>query len=183
MKIYKLILVAVLFLGTLNAADISGQAFVKTEDGRIITCAGEKVYIGKEGVLDKVVNLNMGLITTEAQYSFEKAMVEFQRVSGQPIDKKKLNKQNSELLKINNELSNIFIPLNIDPSDLNVTTTICDAQGNFEFRNLEVSNGNEYYIIISVIKWKENGESKKRILSGFESVKTKDEKLKVIITK
>lgn len=121
------------FLGILtllNGAEISGQGFLKTKGGDVKTCAGNSVYLNIAGNHDDYV----------LAYGIYKLSVENQNLSAKILNTRDV--EDSEEVKVKrNNLANI--PKN------KYYETVCDAQGNFKFKNIK----NGTYNIGTTVEW------------------------------
>lgn len=170
MKIYKLAIVAIVMIVSANSAEVSGQGFVKTKQGQVVTCAGEKVYL----VIDPACEMifpPLGLLN--AELSFEVAMHGFNKQSGQPVSYEKWK-------KIHNDISAKKSLLNKYVDEGKVLTTVCNAQGKFEFKN--VNNINIVLIVGTIIHWKDGLEKKNIPLSEIIKLESKDAKINVLLS-
>lgn len=117
-------------LTLLNGAEISGQGFLKTKGGDVKTCAGNSVYLNVAG------NENDYVLA----YGIYQKSLSIQNLTAKILNTN--NVEDSEEVKIKrNELSNI--PKN------KYYETVCDAQGNFKFKNIKSGT----YNIGTTVEW------------------------------
>jgi len=143
MNLHKLLLTTALLFSSVNALDISGQAFVRQADGRVITCAGESVYLQadtKNNILQKFVFDN-------SKVKLAKEMVERTK---NPVKKAKRKEIYSKRIKTRGKSwENVLREVNRGK----IIKTTCDAQGNFMFE--ELVHHPDGYLIITRIYWLE----------------------------
>ena len=106
-------------------SSISGQAFLRQRGGGVVTCAAEEV------TLYPVTNYSEEVISAQFDGSKSKGYSSYYDVWG----------ISSGSIEFDPPLSPKFLEY--------TQTTICDAQGNFTFKNLP--GGREYYLISRVI--------------------------------
>lgn len=168
MNLYKLLLITALLLSSVNALDISGQAFVKQADGRVITCAGETVYLQadtKNNILKKFVFDN-------SEVKSAKEMIEKAKTS---VEKEKRKEIYSKRVKTRGESWNKMLR---EVTRGKILKRICDAQGNFIFEDLEYHE--DGYLIVTRIYWFEANKMQGGIYRKYAPPSDK-EKMRVLI--
>ena len=168
MNLHKLLLTTALLFSSANALDISGQAFVKQADGRVITCAGESVFLRadtKNNMLQKFIFENSEL--KSAKEMIEKAKNPAEKAKRKKIYLKRMKTKGENWNKILREVTRG-----------NILKTTCDAQGNFIFEDL-VSH-HDGYLIISGIYWLEANKMQGGIYRKYVPPSEK-EKVRVLI--
>ena len=106
-------------------SSISGQAFLRQRGGGVVTCAAEEV------TLYPVTDYSEEVISAQFDGAKNKGYSSYYDVWG----------ISSGSVEFDPPLSSEFLQ--------NTKTTICDAQGNFTFKNLPA--GREYYVLSRVI--------------------------------
>ncbi len=169
MKLHRLMLTVIVSLISVNSAEINGQSFLKTNDGRVVTCAGETVYldINSTGAILKYAS-------SLSTLGYMKVVQQSLRLKGNNKEVTKIGK-NIQLEKT--KLENSKDLLETLSSEGKILTTICDAQGNFIFKN--VPKG--YYSIATTVEWKVGNEKQGGFLMKSVDIKKEDEKIKVFI--
>ncbi|OCL87808.1 hypothetical protein AAX26_00901 [Aliarcobacter thereius] len=148
---------------SLEAFDLKGEAFLKTQGGSIMTCAGEKVYINKKYKLEKQGNetqINPNDFVTNYDYLLvlhKTALIEAQLGYKESV---------SRVLEKSSKVVDVI--KNIPKSKY--TVTHCDRNGNFEFTNLEKGS----YVVGTTVEWvvageKQGGFLKKEITINKDS--------------
>ena len=108
-----------------GSSTITGQAFLRQRGGGVVTCAAEEV------VLYPVTDYSEEVISAQFDGSKQKGYSSYYNVWG----------INSGSVEFNPPVSAEFFD--------NTQTTICDAQGNFTFKNLPADK--EYFLVSRVI--------------------------------
>lgn len=155
-------------IGQVFGADITGQGFLKTRGGHVKTCAGNEVYLESSSNhwLRHLINYEL---TRDIVASQERNV----------MLKKKLGEDYSELqkeLNLRSEEAINYYRLHLNANKQSVIGTICDAQGNFEFKNIK--NG-EYYLATRV-EWEVSDEKQGGLV--YKLVEVKQKKQKVFLT-
>lgn len=164
----KLVIFIVLF-GQVFGADITGQGFLKTQGGDVKTCAGNEVYLepsNKEWVSSLLLSESARSVaeTAAALADSQKRLGTDTTATEEEIDK------HMEQWKKN-------YAIHLNASNKSVLTTMCDAQGNFEFNNIKKGN----YAIATRVEWKVGDEKQGGVVGDFIDINQK--KQKVFLTK
>ena len=170
MNLHKLLLTTALLLSSIHALDISGQAFVKQADGRVITCAGEAVYLQadiKNNMLQKFVFENSEV--RSAKKMIEKAKNPAEKAKRKKIYVKRMKTKGENWNKILREVTRGKI-----------LKTTCDAQGNFIFEDLV--HHHDGYLIVTKIYWLEAEKMQGGLYRKYVPPSDK-EKVRVLIFK
>ena len=168
MNLLKLLSTTALLFSFVNALDISGQAFVKQADGRVITCAGEAVYLQadmRNNMLQKFIFENSEV--KSAKEMIEKAKTPVEKTKRKKIYMKKMKRKGENWDKILREVTRGKI-----------LKTTCDAQGNFIFK--ELVQHHDGYLIVTRIYWLEANKMQGGIYKKYVPSSDK-EKVRVLI--
>lgn len=143
-----------------TTANVSGEAFLKTNGGFVMTCAGNSVY------LEKFSKDNF-LISSASLAGYTKILAELKSALPYRADEEK-EELEEEIKKLQEKIKNI-------PKD-NVKETTCDSQGKFVFSGLKPDE----YLIVTTVQWEIRGEKQGGKISKTITLKEGDNK--VIIT-
>lgn len=162
-------LVFIGFIGQVFAADIIGQAFLKTKGGDIKTCAGNEVYLelssGSKWLHTLIMSERAKRLAYSAAYLSEL--------------NEKLGKDNTDTLADMHRFTDDYKKYSLEHIKANkksVFTTLCDAQGNFEFKNIK----NGKYLIATKVEWEVGDETQGGLIDKILDINQK--KQKVILT-
>jgi hypothetical protein len=168
MNLYKLLLTTALLFSSVNALEISGQAFVKQADGRVITCAGESVYLHA----DTRNNMLQKFVFDNSKVKLAKEMIE---QTNNPVEKAKRKEIYSKRIKTRGKSwDNMLRGVNRGE----ILKTTCDAQGNFIFK--ELVHHHDGYFIVTRIYWLEADKMQGGIYGKYAPPSDK-EKVRVLI--
>jgi hypothetical protein len=184
-----------------NTAKLTGQAFLKTQGGTAKTCAGNQVFIekyNKLGIIKSTNNLKVShekldlLLKTQEKLEDKITYLQnrLQKFEGHlDNDHPKMIEYSQNLKKNEKKLSLLQssieeLEYNISQfeeiiefgSKNNIRTTICDAQGNFEFSKLVPAK----YYISTKVEWMVGDEKQGGIV--FKIINIENENNKIIIT-
>lgn len=168
MNLYKLLLTTALLFSSVNALEITGQAFVKQADGRVITCAGEAVFLQADinnSMLQKFVFNNIEVKRTKEMIDNAKT----------PVEKAKQKEIYSKRIKTRGKSWDNVLR---EVTRGNILQTTCDAQGNFIFEDLAYHQ--DGYFILSRIYWLEANKMEGGIY-GKHVLPSDKEKIRVLI--
>jgi len=168
MNLYKLLLTTALLFSFSGAFEISGQAFVKQADGRVITCAGESVYLHA----DTRNNILQEFVFDNSKVKLAKEMIEKTK---NPVEKAKRNEIYSKRVETRGKSWDKMMR---EVNRGKILKTTCDAQGNFIFE--ELVHHHDGYLIVARIYWLEADKMQGGIYG--KSVPPSDkEKIRVLI--
>ncbi len=131
---------------------IVGQGFLKTKGGLVRTCSGNKVYL-EEYNENSFAKLQYGLL--QKNKDFKKLKNFFEMIEyGYLHNPNPTSKNKKYVTDIKDKLSKLEQEIFDDNKKINrqrdnVFESICDAQGNFEFKKVKLGQ----YTISTVVQW------------------------------
>lgn len=187
-----------------TTANISGEAFLKTNGGSVITCAGNPVYIEKadeNGYMyltdllepKKIIlsGIESRLHTSDKSLKYwikeQQYYIEFYQSHVKENPKEALHKRNikeakidldnvkKELLLIQNQVESLELQREKSLKE-NTKKTVCTSQGHFNFYELHPEN----YYVRTTVQWYAGDEKQGGILSKVVTIK--EGKNKIILT-
>ena len=171
MRLHRLILTIIVFLISVNAAEVTGQGFLKTNDGRVVTCAGEIVYLDINGT--QVILSNTMFPSSIALYEAQLRGAKLDKNNKKIIELEEKVQLWKEKLATKKDLLKKF------SKEGKILTSMCDAQGNFVFNN--VPKGSFY--IGTTVKWRVGHRKQGGFIMKSVHIKKEDDKIRVLITK
>lgn len=166
----------------LSGAEISGQGFLKTRDGDVKTCSGNKVYLEKYNDKQKgyIMNLHdynhlqkMLLVNKRLEENINEAEslhITHRSPTTKKAARESIEAQENKLKEIEKQISSF------DKKHIKETT--CDAQGNFEFYDIAPGK----YRVGTTVEWMVGDEKHGGFIDVTFELPKKQNKMRILLT-